>query len=494
MNGASHIASSLSAILPILILMGTACVALMGDVFIWKRQRALTGIVALIGSVWALVVNLQQILGYGSSEPFSGSLVYDSLSQTTSLVLLIATVLSVLLAITYLRNRGLELGEYHVLLLFSASGAMLMGAANDLIMLFIGIEVLSVALYVLAGIARTEERSEEAAIKYFLLGAFASGFLLYGIALVYGATGTTNLQQINHLFSAKASITPILVAGIGLLIVGLGFKAALVPFHQWTPDVYEGAPTSVTAFMAAAAKVGAFAAFLRIMNAFMPVQPAWITAIQVLAILTMVFGNLLAVVQDNVKRMLAYSSIAHAGYVLVAVASTGMIYRHAVLYLSQGDRAAMFYLLAYVFMTVGAFGVLVLLSRSGKDYQTMNDLKGLARTHPFAAYTMMFFMLSLGGIPPTMGFLGKWLIFNAAISAHQVTLAIVMALASVVGIYYYLRVVWMMCFQEPEGAPATEHPVNDWAARWSVIVSLAGTLMFGVLPALLSPIMTGLYH
>ena len=272
-----------------------------------------------------------------------------------------------------------------------------MAMANDLIMVFLGLEVLSFALYVMAGFARTDQRSEEASIKYFLLGAFASAFFLYGIALVYGATQTTNLPMIQANARALVAGTPntMLLAGIAMLLVGLGFKAAVIPFHQWTPDVYEGSPTSVTAFMAGAAKIGAFAAMLRVFGALQPAQAYWLPAIQILAILTMVLGNLLAVTQTNLKRMLAYSSIAHAGYLLVSVASLshygyiGGVNKVEVL------SGALFYLFAYSFMTLGAFGVLIYLSGGGRDIQTISDVKGLARSHPVAAYTMMFFMLSL---------------------------------------------------------------------------------------------------
>jgi NADH-quinone oxidoreductase subunit N len=369
------------------------------------------------------------------------------------------------------------------LLLFSVAGAMLMAAANDLIVLFLGLEVLSFGLYVLAGFARTEEKSEESSIKYFLLGAFASAFFLYGIALVYGATQTTNLSTIADALRAGGGKSVMMLAGIGLILVGLGFKAALVPFHQWTPDVYEGAPTSVTAYMAGAAKIGAFAAILRVFYSLTELSAFWITAVQILAVLTMVFGNWLAIQQTNVKRMLAYSSIAHAGYLMVAVAA--MTHRDA---FEQAVSGSMFYLFAYTFMTLGAFGVLVYLSRPDRDYQTLDDLRGLARSEPAAAYAMLFFMLSLGGIPPTMGFMGKWQIFLAAIRGGEMTLAIIMALASVMAVFYYLKIVWMMCFEEsrePRGLPVVE---GRGGAYIAVMLSAVATIGFGVAPFALSAI------
>jgi len=354
--------------------------------------------------------------------------------------------------------------------------------------LFIWLEVLSFALYVLAGFARTQEKSEESSIKYFLLGAFASAFFLYGIALMYGATQSTNLVDIFAIVGQRPlHASPMILASIALILVGLGFKAALVPFHQWTPDVYEGAPTSVTAFMAGAAKIGAFVAILRVFTALIPIHAVWLPAIQVLAVLTMVFGNLLAIQQTNVKRILAYSSIAHAGYLLVAIAAIAHRDSGKPLAFIQGASGGMFYLFAYVFMTLGAFGVLIYLSGKNRDFQELSDLRGLARREPVAAYSMLFFMLSLGGIPPTMGFMGKWQIFLAAIQAGEIMLAIVMALASVLAIYYYLRIVWMMCFEESR-EPAQEKPIARFGATLAVTISAIATMVFGIFPYTLSAI------
>ncbi len=490
---------NLYSMLPILLILGTGIVVLLGDSCspTWRQNRWLSPGVSLIGVLAAAAASFFFLSG--SDEAFNGAVNPDAFSQACNLILLIAAALAILLATTYLENRRLNLGEYYVLVLFSTAGAMLMASANDLIVLFIALETLSVALYVLAGFARTEERSEEAALKYFLLGAFAAGFLLYGIALIYGGSaihggaGTTNLDQLSDILRSRGYTPSImLMTGIALLLVGLGFKAALVPFHMWTPDVYEGAPTSVTAYMAASAKIGAFAAILRVFYALTPISQYWLIAIQVLAVLTMFGGNILAVTQDNVKRMLAYSSIAHAGYLMVAVAAatTG---RGSVQTLTQAHQAAFaaatFYLLAYTLMTMGAFAILILLSRRGRDCQTLNDLKGLARTEPLAAYTMLIFMLSLGGIPPTMGFTGKWLIFNAALAAGQTGLAIALALASIISIYYYLKVVWIMCFQEPEGAPAPERPVAPLGVRISVLVTGISTLVLGIVPNLTNSLM-----
>jgi NADH-quinone oxidoreductase subunit N len=494
MIDASSVTTDLSRIMPLLMMWGVACAILLGEVFAWKKNRTVSAGIACFGLVYSIyqMISDRGVWGDSPASLFAGAIRVDALSTVANIALCVTALLSVLMAYTYLRNRGLDHGEYYVLILLSTSGAMLMAMAQDLIVLFLGLEVLSFALYVLAGFARTDERSEEASIKYFLLGAFASAFLLYGIALVYGATQSTNLEVIYKVVSGGQASSTMMLAGIAMLIVGLGFKAGVIPFHQWTPDVYEGAPTSATAFMAGAAKIGAFAAILRVFDALVPISAEWLPAIRVIAILTMVVGNILAVTQTNVKRLLAYSSIAHAGYLLVAVAALG----HSKV--SAGDTlhslamsGALFYLFAYVFMTLGAFGVLIYLTGAGKDYQQIEDLRGLARTRPLAAYSMLFFMLSLGGIPPTMGFMGKWQIFMAGVKGGEITLSIVMGLASAIAAYYYLRIVWVMTFEEPS-REAPQAPVALTGVRISLVLATAATLIFGFLPGLLSTIINGL--
>ncbi len=487
--------ASMAAIAPILIIMVTGMLVLLGDscIALWRSNRWVSPVVALAGT-FAAFMSAGLMLGTGGVRiAFNGAITADAFSEACNLILLIIAGLAVLLASTYLENQNLHHGEYYSLVLFSTSGAMLMAAASELIVLFVAIEILSVALYVLAGFARSEPRSEEAALKYFLLGAFAAGFQLYGIALIYGGSagsvpgqvGTTNLGALGYYLSQNHTPTLMLIAGIGLLLVGLAFKAGLIPFHMWTPDVYEGAPTSVTAYMAAAAKVGAFAAIVRVFNALIPIAEYWLIIIQVIAVVTMFGGNIIAVTQDNIKRMLAYSSIAHAGYLLVAVSAlTGSVAAH-----SWAMRGITFYLFAYSVMTMGAFGVLILLSRKGRDIQTLNDLKGLSKTDPFAAYTMLIFMLSLGGIPPTMGFMGKWFIFYATLQSGQLWLAIALALASMISIYYYLRVVWVMCFTEPDAVqPPTSirAPLGVWI---TLTATVSATVLFGLIPTLARSLM-----
>lgn len=481
---------SLLAILPTVIVIVTGMVVLLLDacVPIWRKNKNLTVILSIVGLCVAAGFALRLMDVGGAKVVFSGAIIADTFTHSTSLILIITAALSILLGATYLENKRLHLGEYHALVLFSTSGGMLMAASNDLITLFVAIETLSVALYVLAGFNRVNEKSEESALKYFLLGAFAAGFLLYGIALMYGGSagavpgggGTTNLAQLSTYYKG---IFPnvMFMTGLALLIVGLAFKAGLVPFHMWTPDVYEGAPTSATAYMSAVAKIAAFAAILRVFNALFPISPFWLFAVQALAVLTMFGGNLIAIMQENVKRMLAYSSIAHAGYLMVAIAA-----------LSKSDStnqavgAITFYMLAYALMTLGSFGVLIWLSRDNREIQTLDDLRGLGKTAPAAAYMMSVFMLSLGGIPPTMGFLGKWMIFLAALKSGQAWLAVALALASILSIFYYLKIVWMMLFQEPNKETTHERAKSPAGVVITLAFATAASILFGLLPNLVS--------
>ncbi|MEP6756220.1 MAG: NADH-quinone oxidoreductase subunit N [Chthonomonadales bacterium] len=477
-------------LMPVIVLWLTAAAIMLGNTFFWRDKRAWPAIISLVAIVVSALFcfNIRSTYADSMTTAFADSVKVDYVSFMGNIALLVTAFLSVLVAWTYLRNKGLNRSDYYVLLLLSVSGAMLMTDANDLIVLFLGLEILSFALYALVGFSTKEARSEEASIKYFLLGAFASAFLLYGISMVYGVMQSTNLDVIFAKASQMHGFSAMLLAGVGLLLVGLGFKAALIPFHQWTPDVYDGAPTSVTAFMAAAAKIGAFIALLRVFDALSPVKVAWLPAVQILAILSMIFGNILAISQTSLKRLLAYSSIAHAGYLMVAIASlpvstTG----HRLTGLAS--QSAIFYLFAYVFMTMGAFGVMVYLSPEGKEFQSIKDLKGLSRTNPVAAYGMMFFMLSLGGIPPTMGFMGKWQIFMSAVQNGQIMLSIVMALASVFAVYYYLRVVYMMTFEEPVGA-SPKAATSCAPVRSVLAISAFATIIFGLAPGWLISLLT----
>ena len=457
------------AIAPLLTVIITGMVVLMVDLALPRDRKSLLVFLSTIGLLIAAFF-CGPVLWTRGLTGFSGTVVADDFALLFQFILIVVAVLSVFLSERYIQIKGINHGEYYALLLFSTSGAMLMAASRELITIFVGLEILSIALYILSGFARTEAKSEESAMKYFLLGSFSSAFFLYGIALVYGGTGTTRLDVLAHMPVALLA-TKYTVAGIALLIVGLGFKAAIVPFHSWTPDVYEGAPTSVTAFMSAGAKAGAFAAFIRVTIALLPLSVVFHSVLWILAILTMIVGNILAVVQTNIKRMLAYSSIAHAGYILVGLLSQN----------NDGHAGVLFYVMAYTFMNLGAFGVLILLARRGDELNTIEDLQGLASRQPGAAALMALFMLSLGGIPPTAGFMGKFYLFLAAVHAHQYALAVIGLVASVIGVFYYLRVIASMYFLPARRDFPTGHPFRFApGADIAVIMCAVMTLWLGI--------------
>jgi NADH-quinone oxidoreductase subunit N len=413
-------------------------------------------------------------LGDGGSElAFGGMLSTDGFARFFNLLFLLVAGLTLLISIAYVRRAGLEHGEYSALLLFSTLGMMIMASSLDLMTIFLGLETLSISLYVLAGFLREQVRSNESALKYLLLGAFASGFVLYGIALVYGATGSINLKQVAQTLALGQVGNPtLLIIGMGLLIVGFGFKVAAVPFHMWAPDVYEGAPTSVTAFMIAGTKAAAFAAFVRILMTALPaLQPDWSRVLWILAFVTMTVGNVVAIAQTNIKRMLAYSSIAHAGYILVAlVAGTKL-----------GSGGILFYLAAYIFMNLGAFAVIVALARRGEERLTIDDYAGLGLRRPALGAAMALFMFSLAGVPPTAGFMGKLYIFSAAIQANYIGLAIIGVANSVVSAFYYLRLTVVMYMSSTESDAAPDRPAP--ALTMAVLIATAGTLLLGLFPS-----------
>jgi NADH-quinone oxidoreductase subunit N len=464
----------LLALLPELILIAVALFVLLLDLFLRPDQKHQLVRWSLLGVGAALVANA---LVSTRSEPLAqGMIRFDEISQYLNLVFLLGAGMALALADEYVRRQEINRGEYYTLLLISTAGAMFMGSSADLLMLFLGLETLSIPLYILSTFFRKRPASQEAGLKYFLLGAFSSALFLYGIALVYGATGSTQLVDIVSALSGALAATPLLLyAGVGLLLVGLGFKAAAVPFHTWAPDVYEGAPTSVTAFMAVAAKVGAFAAFLRVLVFAPPaLAEGWTVLVGTLAVLTMILGNVVAVVQLGLKRLLAYSSIGHAGYLLVAVASA----QGPALLGSAATSSLLFYLLIYTLMTLGAFGVIVLAEGRGENL-SLNDLSGLAARHPWIAGAMALFMISLAGLPPTAGFFAKFYVFSAAVQAGQLGLVIVGVLASVVSVYYYLRVVYYIYMLPME----VERPLHiSPLALASLALAAVGILALGVYP------------
>jgi NADH-quinone oxidoreductase subunit N len=374
--------------------------------------------------------------------------------------------------VEYIREAGIREGEFYVLVLLSTSGMIVMASANDLIVFFLGLETMSIAVYVLTGLWRARAESAEAAMKYFLVGAFATGFLLYGIALIYGATGTTQLAHIADALAAARGVPFLFAAGVFLLLVGLAFKVAAAPFHFWVPDVYDGAPTPVTGFMSVAVKAAAFAGWARIfLVGWSPLSGDWAPAVKALAILTMTLGNLLAVTQSSVKRMLAYSSIAHAGYLLIALVAGG----------EAGGQALLYYLASYAAMTLGAFGVLAALKADDREPDAYRDFAGLGFRRPFLGMAMSLFMLSLAGFPPLAGFTGKFYIFRAAVFAGQTDLAVIGALNSLVSVFYYLRVILMM-YMEEGGAEAKVFSRAPYLYA-AVGVSAIATIYLGVIPA-----------
>jgi NADH-quinone oxidoreductase subunit N len=400
---------------------------------------------------------------------FEGMFVQDGFTVFFTLLFCAIAALAVLQSWDYLKRTRINQAEYYALLLSATLGMILMAASNDLITIFLGLELMSLSLYVMVGFRHSHLESSEASLKYFLLGAFASGFLLYGIALLYGATGTTQLPRMAMFLGDSPVSNPLFLCGALLLLIGFAFKIAAVPFHMWTPDAYEGAPTPVTGYMSAGAKAAAFAALLRVLlSALGDIGTEWRPILSWVAILTMTVGNVTALLQQNLKRMLAYSSIAHAGYVLVAVVAGG----------TDGASAALFYLAVYALMNLGAFGVLGLLGRGGEERVLVSDLAGLGFKQPLLGLAMAVFMLSLGGIPPTAGFMGKVYVFGVAVKAGLIPLVVVGVLNSVVSIYYYLRVTVAMYMQEPTGEPVDVAWTGS--AAIALIVTLALTLYFGV--------------
>jgi NADH-quinone oxidoreductase subunit N len=463
----------LRPIVPAAIVAVTGVVVLLAQAFTPRGGSApssalsLAGLAGALASVW--------LLGSGRAEGavLAGALTADGLALFLQATVLGVAIVTVLLSPGYLRANGLERGEYYALLLFSVVGMLGLVASLELVSMFVALEIMSVALYGMAGLDRARPESQESALKYFVTGAFASGFFLYGVALVYGVTGSTSLERVTRALSVtNPDTSPLAVLGAALLLVGFGFKVASVPFHMWAPDVYEGAPTTVTAFMSAGVKVAAFGALLRVFDyGLAGLASHWQPLVAVLAIVTMLIGNLAALAQRNLKRLLAYSSIAHAGYLMSALVAAPAL----------AGEAILFYLVAYAAVNLGAFGVIAALSKDGREPATVADVAGLAQRRPALAAALTLFLVSLTGIPLTAGFVGKFYLFNAAVASDWVVLALVGVLTSVVSAYYYLRIVVAMYMEEPVG--------DD---RWAVIspsavlalsLSAGVTLLFGLWPA-----------
>ena len=464
----------------------TVCVAVLGlfilvQVPILRLKSGVYAIHALIGIGAALVANVllwRLWVQDGPRETAFGMVTVDGFGLFFSFLLLVVTGLSVITSMRFLKTEEVDHGEFYALMLFCVAGMLVMMNTRHLIMILIGLEVFSVSMYVMTGLTRGRVRSIESALKYFLLGAFSSGFLVYGMALTYGATGSLDLAEIAR-YAAAGDPSKLFIVGIGLILVGLFFKIAIVPFHQWVPDVYTGAPTNVAGYMAAATKTAAFAVLLRVLiGAFGTQSESWIPMITVLSILTMTVANLVALAQNNIKRMLAFSSIAHAGYLLIALVCIDPDGN------SLGAGPILFYLTIYGFMTIGAFAVAAAVGRGdtrGEDGYDLYSWAGLGWRRPVLGLAMAVFLLSLAGIPPTGGFFGKYAIFQAAIRSGHVTLAVVGMLNAVVAAYYYLRVLVAMYMREPEDDVPMPLPVAPSVAI-VLVIAVVGVLFLGLDP------------
>ena len=485
-------------ILPELVICIAGVVVMLVDAFAKPAQRWITGGISIAGLLAAAGSSSWLWLSWRSvSQGFNGMIVLDDLRLGFTFVFLVVSGLTILVSMVWVENERLPAGEFHSLLMFATAGMMFMASAGDLVMVFLGLEILSIATYVMCGFRRTDVRSNESSMKYFILGSFSSAFLLYGIALTYGATstaaglpGTTNIAEIARRLP-DAQYPMLLFAGAALMLVGFGFKIATAPFHVWTPDVYEGAPTPVTAFMAAGPKAAGFTSFMRVFLIAFPfvvatankgiagqIHSAWLGALFVLAILTMTVGNVVAIAQNNVKRMLAYSSIAHAGYALVgfiaAGAATDLEHRNAAV------AAVIFYLLTYAVMNLGAFAVVQLIARGGDRRTEVEDYNGIGFQAPWLAFCLSLFLLSLLGMPLTAGFIGKVMVFRAALDQGYYVLVVIGVLNTAVSAYYYLRLIIVMFFRERTSAwNAPRIPASIGLA---LVITILGVLYLGLFP------------
>jgi len=438
-----------------------------------------TTLVVVLSFVWNF--GLESLRAPAMTVGFNGMFAVDAFSVFFKVVFLLAAMLTILVSSRYLELENANVGEYYALILFAVAGMMCMASAMDLITIFVSIETMALAFYILVGFLKANRKSNEAALKYFLLGSFSTGIFLYGLSLVYGTTGSTMLSLMAY-SNAKTAMAspdaPIFFLGVILLIVGLGFKIGAVPFHMWIPDAYEGAPTPVTAFLSTGSKAAAFVVLARMFSiGFLSIGDRWATLLAILAVASMTLGNVAAILQDNMKRMLAYSSIAHAGYVLLGLIAVGL--KGTVETREYGLTAVLLYLLIYTFVNIGAFTLVIALRREQVAGDRVADFAGLSRRAPWAAFAMLVFMLSLAGIPATAGFIGKWFLFGAAIKAGYAWLAVVAVINSAISLYYYIRVVVNMYIKAPEDA---ERFAPSWGQRAALLACIVFTLAFGIYP------------
>jgi NADH-quinone oxidoreductase subunit N len=465
----SFVTINIAAILPALVLSIFGIAVMVAEPFVSESKKTGLAWLALTGTVAAMAALIPMAANRG--QWYSNLWIVDDFDIFLSFVFLLIAAITILTSADYLRREKMNHPEFYALLLFATAGMIMMAGSNELVMVFLGLEILSIATYVMAGFRRTDLKSNESALKYFLLGSFSSAFFLYGVALIFGATGSTNLIVIAQALRSSEVQVSLVELSAALMLLALCFKVAVAPFHVWTPDVYEGAPTPVTGFMSVGPKAAGFAVLFRVfLTAFPSIQERWSSAIWLIAALTMVLGNVIAIAQPNIKRMLAYSSIAHAGYLAVAFAATS----------DRGVSAALFYLLAYSLMNLGAFAIVTMLGRGEDKLVNLNDYAGLAAKRPGLAAVLSVFLLSLAGVPGTAGFAGKFFIFRAAIESRLVWLAIIGVVTTVISFYYYLYVIVQMYMREPI------EDFTDVSAPGSVKVALfltaVGTLYLGILP------------
>lgn len=479
--------ANVSIILPELIVAAAGVVVMLFDSF-FPKQRTASGIISLVGLLASGIVLATLWSGGQPATAWNGMIAHDNLRLSFSFVFLFVSAITVLVSTVWVERENVPAGEYHALLLFATFGMMMMSAGNDLVVIFLGLETLSIATYVMAGLRRSDLKSNESAMKYFILGSFASAFLLYGMALIYGATGATNLTVIAEKMSG-ANFPALLLVGGAMMIIGFGFKIAMAPFHVWTPDVYEGAPTPITGFMAAGPKAAAFASFLRVFVLGFPlvagVQASaylhltWTSALAVLAIVTILFGNVAAIMQSNVKRMLAYSSIAHAGYALVGFIGAGMAKTQTAR--DEAIASVAFYMLTYAVTNLGAFAIVTLLAERNDRRTEFEDYNGIGFKSPILSFSLSLFMLSLLGLPLTAGFMGKVLVFRPALEFGNplvVALVVVAVIGSAISAYYYLRLIVVMFFRERTSewhAPKMSAPIGV-----ALVITVIGVLYFGL--------------
>jgi NADH-quinone oxidoreductase subunit N len=460
--------NSLAALYPLLIIVVGALLVLLLEVFVRRENKSYLGFLSiafLTGGAYFCVRFWNRDYSY-----FKQSLYLDRLALFFALLFCLAVAFVILLSLKYISSQGVNHGEIYALFLLALSGMMIMTSSSNLLVIFLGLEVLSVSCYSLAGLKRKDQKSGEAALKYFLLGSFATSFLVLGLAFLYGGCQSLEISAVIEFFRLSAGPGLIPLVGLALVLIGFGFKIALVPFHMWTPDVYEGAPTCVTAFFSVGPKAAGFAVFVRILFDIWPTSSRanlifW--ALWVISVLTMVVGNLVALRQTNVKRILAYSSIAHAGYILVAI-------------LARDNASLVFYLTAYLFMNIGAFAAVIGLSRKGQEFLDLEDYAGIGFKYPWLGATFAVFLLSLAGFPPTAGFLAKFLVFSAAVRANLVPLVIIGVLASLVSVFYYLRIVVYMYMREP--SRELDIDIENPALFLVLFLCLYGVLQLGVFP------------